>query len=87
LNNNHIDYFRDYSPNSPDLNPLDCVWDELKKAVGSRKPKNLGQLETFCKEEWNSMNERLKYYFHGLVESMPRRLQSVIEAKGFYTKY
>lgn len=36
----------------PDLNPTESLWCHLKKAVASRKPSNLNELEAFAREEW-----------------------------------
>ena len=37
---------------SPDLNPIDNLWAELKKHVRARNPTNLTQLHQLCLEEW-----------------------------------
>ncbi|KAK6488971.1 SH3 domain-containing YSC84-like protein 1 [Huso huso] len=37
---------------SPDLNPIEHLWKELKLAVWRRHPSNLRQLEQFAQEEW-----------------------------------
>ena len=37
---------------SPDLNPIENLWQNLKKEVHKRSPCNLTELELFCKEEW-----------------------------------
>uniref|UniRef100_A0AAY5K1E7 XPA C-terminal domain-containing protein n=1 Tax=Esox lucius TaxID=8010 RepID=A0AAY5K1E7_ESOLU len=37
---------------SPDLNPIEHLWGDLKRAVHRRCPRNLTDLERFCKEEW-----------------------------------
>ena len=37
---------------SPDLNPIEHLWGDLKTAVGRRHPSNLGELEQFPQEEW-----------------------------------
>ncbi|KAL0192435.1 hypothetical protein M9458_010731, partial [Cirrhinus mrigala] len=37
---------------SPDLNPIEHLWRDLKMAVHQRLPSNLTELERICKEEW-----------------------------------
>ncbi|MGH0158076.1 UNVERIFIED_CONTAM: hypothetical protein FKN15_038681 [Acipenser sinensis] len=67
---------------SPDLNPIENMWKELKIAVHQRSPSNLTELEQFCKEEWAkiAVSRCAK-----LVETY--RLMAVIAAKGTSTKY
>ncbi|KAK3573958.1 hypothetical protein QTP86_032997 [Hemibagrus guttatus] len=44
---------------SPDLNPIEMLWHDLKKVVHARKPSNVAELQQFCKNEWakNSSTE------------------------------
>lgn len=37
---------------SPDLNLIENLWKDLKKAVNRRSPHNLLELEHFSKEQW-----------------------------------
>ena len=37
---------------SPDLNPIEHLWIDLKIAVQQRSPSNLTKLERICREEW-----------------------------------
>ncbi|KAI4876543.1 hypothetical protein NFI96_002229 [Prochilodus magdalenae] len=37
---------------SPDLNPIENLWRELKLCVSQQQPRNLADLETICVEEW-----------------------------------
>ncbi|CAJ0935161.1 unnamed protein product [Ranitomeya imitator] len=40
---------------SPDLNPIDHLWRDLKMAVWRRHPSNIRDLEQFAKEEWSKI--------------------------------
>uniref|UniRef100_A0A803JRB0 N-acetylgalactosaminidase, alpha- n=1 Tax=Xenopus tropicalis TaxID=8364 RepID=A0A803JRB0_XENTR len=69
---------------SPDLNPIEMLWHDLKKAVHARKPSNKAELQQFCKDEWAKIPpERCK----GHVASYRKRLIAVIAAKGGPTSY
>ncbi|KAK6297445.1 hypothetical protein J4Q44_G00320280 [Coregonus suidteri] len=37
---------------SPDLNPIEHLWRELKVCIAQRQPQNLKDLEKVCMEEW-----------------------------------
>ena len=37
---------------SPDLNPIEHLWKELKLAVGRQHPSNWREVEQFAQEEW-----------------------------------
>uniref|UniRef100_A0A3B4TCH2 Tc1-like transposase DDE domain-containing protein n=1 Tax=Seriola dumerili TaxID=41447 RepID=A0A3B4TCH2_SERDU len=37
---------------SPDLNPIENLWRELKVRIAQRQPRNLKDLEKICMEEW-----------------------------------
>ena len=43
-------------PQSPDFNPIENVWAELKKRVQARRPTNLTQLYQLCQEEWANIH-------------------------------
>ena len=40
---------------SPDLNPIEHLWRDLKTTVGRRHPSNLRHLEQLAKEEWSKI--------------------------------
>ena len=69
---------------SPDLNPIENVWAELKKRVRARRPTNLTQLHQLCQEEWAKIHPT---YCGKLVEGYPKRLTQVKQFKGNATKY
>ncbi|KAG2466997.1 TCB1 transposase, partial [Polypterus senegalus] len=69
---------------SPDLNPIEHLWRDLKMAVHRRFPSNLMELERCCKEEWAKL---AKDRCAKLVASYSKRLEAVFAAKGALTKY
>ncbi|KAG2457768.1 TC1A transposase, partial [Polypterus senegalus] len=69
---------------SPDLNPIEHLWRDLKMAVHRRFPSNLMELERCCKEEWAKL---AKDRCAKLVASYSKRLEAGIVAKGASTKY
>ncbi|KAJ4922023.1 hypothetical protein JOQ06_004042 [Pogonophryne albipinna] len=42
----------EWSSQSPDLNPIENLWRELKVRVAQRQPQNITALEEICMEEW-----------------------------------
>jgi hypothetical protein len=69
---------------SPDLNPIEHLWDELERRLGDRKFTRPDDFFAALQEEWSRIPMDV---FMKLVDSMPRRCEAVIRAKGFPTKY
>lgn len=69
---------------SPDLNPIEHLWKELKIRVHQRAPKNIQDLKTICAEEWAKITPE---QCGRLVHTYNKRLEAVIANKGFSTKY
>ena len=71
---------------SPDLNLIKHLWQHLKKRLGEHPTLSGGILELWerVEKEWEAIPQSV---CRDLVESMPRRVAAVIEAKGGYTKY
>ena len=69
---------------SPDLNPIEHLWRDLKLAVYRRFLSNLMELERCCKEEWAKLP---KDRCAKLVASYSKSLEAVIAVKGASTKY
>lgn len=71
---------------SPDLNPIEHLWDHLKRKVRSRDPAptTLQELKDAVIEEWDTIpqEEILK-----LVRSMRDRMEAVIRARGGNTRF
>ena len=73
---------------SPDLNPIEHVWKYmyLKDQVNQRptRPQNLDALWDALLEEWEKIDVG---FINSLIESMPDRVEAVIDASGGSTKY
>ncbi|KAK3510621.1 hypothetical protein QTP70_011880 [Hemibagrus guttatus] len=69
---------------SPDLNPIENLWRELKIRVAQRQPQNITALEEICMEEWAKLPATV---CKNLVATYRKRLTSVIDNKGYITKY
>jgi transposase len=71
---------------SPDLNPIENVWGLMVRRMRREnfRPQNRQQFIHVISDEWHSLTQE---YCQNLVESMPRRLDLVIEKNGAATKY
>ncbi|KAI4873434.1 hypothetical protein NFI96_007171 [Prochilodus magdalenae] len=83
LKKNHIKVM-EWPSQSPDLNPIENLWRELKVRVAKRQPTNLHDLERICKEEWAKIPPGV---CAKLVVNYNKRLTAVLANKGFATKY
>ena len=76
----------DWPARSPDLNPIEHVWNMLQVALSRRRAQSttVEELGNALLEEWNNLpigNIRV------LIDSMTRRCQAVIDARGGHTQY
>jgi transposase len=76
----------DWAPQSPDINPIEHLWQHIKRRLGeySTMPKGVWEIWERVAEVWNEIPPEV---CQNLIESMPRRLEAVIKAKGGHTKY
>src|SRR6185312_9551355 len=52
---NNVPMVLDWPSNSPDLNPIENLWNIVKTNVERRKPGNFKELEQFMTEEWDNI--------------------------------
>lgn len=76
----------DWPPYSPDPNPIEHLWDQLKRNIRRRNPvpSTIGELRIAAQEEWNAIPQE---NIQTLISSMPRRMQAVVRARGGNTRY
>lgn len=63
---------------SPDLNPIEMLWGDLKQTVHARNPSNITQLKEFCFDE---LVELSSSWCQRLADGYKKRLIEVISAK------
>lgn len=83
----------EWPPFSPDLNPIEHLWGELKRRLHEQFPHLIDQgkgedgytgLGEAIIEVWDSIPQS---YMDDLIRSMDHRINAVILAKGWYTKF
>jgi hypothetical protein len=82
-----VDYrVLEWPAQSPDLNPIEHLWDLLKRRLNNYERMPTGMLELWerVQLEWEKID---KADCVKLIESMPRRIMAVIKAKGRHTVY
>ena len=85
LTNSHVAVLP-WPSKSPDLNPIEHLWDALDRRVRQRQPplQSLQQLVNALQDEWNNIPQQA---IQTLISSMSRRCQAVIDSRGGYTRY
>ena len=75
-----------HPPQSPDMNPIEHVWKQLKVLVNKHPicPQNVDLLWVALQEEWLKIDND---FINSLIDSMPHRVQALYSAHGGSTKY
>lgn len=76
----------DQPPKSPDVNPIEHLWSDMSRELSTmdNPPQTLPELRRVLRQIWADItHDRLQT----LVDSMPRRLEAVIAARGGPTRY
>ncbi|GFW92413.1 transposable element Tcb1 transposase [Trichonephila clavipes] len=82
----HVRLFRVSVARSPDLNPIENVWDALGRQVAGRNypPTNKNILIRALTEEWDKLPQQL---LDNVVQSMARRVECCITLHGGHIPY
>ncbi len=65
--------------NSPDLNPIENLWGIVKRKMRYARPNNAEELKAAIRATWALITPE---QCHRLIDTMPRRIAAVIQAKG-----
>ena len=69
---------------SPDLNPIEHLWEELQRATKDIQVSNADEKFETLQQAWLNISPAK---IDKLIESMPRRCKAVIDSFGYPTKY
>ena len=69
---------------SPDLNPIEHIWDVIGRNVRERNCRTVQELERAVVQEWNNVGQNI---CRSYVASMRQRCLAVINAAGGHTRY
>ena len=85
LNQNHIRVLP-WPALSPDLSPIEHLWDELGRRVRHRQnpSETLQELHDALVHECNNIPQA---FIQGLIGSMRRKCEAVVVARGGHTRY
>lgn len=83
FHNHGIDLI-DWPAWSPDLNPIENLWSDLKRRVYAHHPQTMEELEDWIGKEWAATD--LNFISH-ICRSMPRRLQLLLDNNGHKISY
>ncbi|GFU69783.1 transposable element Tc3 transposase [Trichonephila clavipes] len=72
--------------NSPDLNPIQHVWDMLGRQISAlpHPPSSITELKRDLKEAWNLLSPQLIHHF---IASMVNRCAACLAVRGYHTPY
>ena len=84
LDSNNIDLL-EWPGNSPNLNPIENLWSNMKIKVSEKQPLSGAELVKAIKEVW--VKEISKEYCQSLMKSMPRRIKAMIKNRGGHTNH
>jgi DDE superfamily endonuclease len=76
-----------WPPFSPNLNPIEAVWNWMKDWIQARYDDGLVDSQDIrgaIQEAWDALPEQK---LQDLIESMPARCRAVIQADGRHTQY
>lgn len=83
LQQRNIPILSNWPPKGADMNPVENIWAEIVRRL-TQSSRNVEELWEMVQTTFNQLGDE---YFMKLVESMPRRVQDVVDHNGGWTRY
>jgi len=79
--NEKLDSWFETPSKSPDLNPIEMIWNTLESRVMKHSPENIADLKKWIKYEWNLIDQSL---ITRTINHMIKLIPRIIEKNGDY---
>jgi len=76
----------DWPPKGADLSPIENFWAEVNREVNALQCTSPDELWEALSETWELYREKPNY-FENLYDSIPNRIDEIIEKEGNWSKY
>ena len=73
--------YMDWPPQSPDLSPIELLWEEVDRQVQAKRPSSAERLAEIVQKTWSEISEDI---LEKLLQRMPLLCKAVIAADGGY---
>ena len=84
INDRKITLLANWTSCSPDLNPIENIWNSMKREVQRAVPTTKDRLEEAIIDAWDKLPEEV---YINSINSMNRRLRAILETKGERISY
>ena len=71
--------FIKHPPQSPDLNPIELVWNLLKRKIEELKPRNFTELQLYCQKAWETIDD---HSIRAIIRRLRKVMRQVLKANG-----
>jgi len=68
-----------HPPQSPDLNPIELIWAQMKSKIEAKRPKNKTELKSAIEREWKNITIK---FIRKCISNLYMKMDKIINCKG-----